>query len=40
MKRILHALPGIALGLVLCALTLGLVALLECKVSGWKPGLS
>ncbi len=34
MKRILPALLGIALSLVLFALTLGLVALLECKISG------
>jgi hypothetical protein len=34
MKRILHALLGIALSLVLIALTLGLVTLLECKISG------
>jgi hypothetical protein len=34
MKRILPVLLGIALSLALLALTLGLVALLECKISG------
>jgi hypothetical protein len=34
MKRILPTLLGIALSLLLLALTVGLVALLECKISG------
>jgi hypothetical protein len=34
MKRILQTLLGIVISLVLAALTLGLVALLECKISG------
>lgn len=34
MKRILPVLLGIGLSLVILALTLGLVALVECKISG------
>jgi hypothetical protein len=34
MRRILHTLLGIALSLLLLALTIGLVAFLECRISG------
>lgn len=34
MKRILPTLLAVAISLVLLALTAGLVALLECKISG------
>jgi len=34
MKRTLHVLLGVGLSLVLLALTFGLVALLECRISG------
>lgn len=34
MKRILPTLLGIGLSLLLLALTFGLVALVECKISG------
>lgn len=34
MKRILPVLLGIGLSLVILAVTLGLVALFECKISG------